>query len=657
MFLRRASLAALLGALAACHDDPEIVFVILPGTPAGLTISACGGNASSTGSMDGTGGDGGTVEGYAQETLNVGASLATLSVPPAPAAPTSGTSLSFVFANVSQPGNILISGTVNVAATTPVTIESTDADIVVSGTLNAYDPGSGGTAKITLSAPNGTVFVTGVVRTANTDGTSDGDAAADLTIQARRIVITGQIDAAGEAHTAGAGGAGGAVALTILSGGDHIYFNAGSIKTSGGSGTTAGGAGGAVTMSAVIKLHVFGTVTTSGGAASGSTSVAGGDAGPVTLTGPGGVDVSTTITMRGGDATATGTGAQGGDGGAFSIAGGSLPARVYGLIDVSGGAATVGTTGAAGGVAGGVSLGTSGSRLLSLETGRGTYSTCGGKGETAAGNGGPVTFDTNDGADASVQGKIDTRGGSSVNGSAAGGDAGAVTVTNSGPFGDLTWSADLDTRGGTGEGSGAGGDAGNLTLSANGRISVSGIWTCDGGAANGSGAGGTGAVLTLTTPAHDVTLSGTISARGGSGATGPGGQGGRVVVRSDSDGDGAGGAITLASGASIDVSGGNGTPGGNARNDGTASSAAAATAAVVFDADGTLGASMTDSATGGIVQNLGSIVARGGVAGGTGGDVFFDGRDATGVTATNPAAGTQDRAGNGAGAAGDFVGD
>jgi hypothetical protein len=303
-----------------------------------------------------------------------------------------------------------------------------------------------------------------------------------------------------------------------------------------------------------------------------------------------------------------------------------------------------------------VNLGTSVNRVLTLETGRGTYSTCGGNGETVAGVGGAIAFDTNGGADVSVQGKFDTRGGSSVNGSAAGGDGGSVSVTNSGPFGDLTWSADLDTRGGTGEGSNSGGDAGNLTLSASGRISVSGIWTCDGGPANGSGAGGAGAVLSITTVSHDVTLSGTISAKGGSSATGAGGPGGRVVVHSDSDADGAGGAITLASGASIDVSGGDGTTGGNARNDGVASSATGATAAVVFDADDDLSTS-TDSATGGIVRNLGSITARGGVSGGQGGDVYFDGRDATGAAVSSPAAGTQDRSGNGAGAAGDFVGD
>lgn len=656
MNLRSPALAALVLSLAACHDDPEIVFVILPGTPAGLTISACGGNASSTGGTDGTGGSGGTIEGYATGTLNIGASLATLSVPAIPSAPTSGTTLTAISGDVTQPGNVLISGTVNVTATTPVTIESSNADLVVSGTLNAYDPGSGATAGITLRAPNGTVFVSGAVRTVNTDGTSDGDAAGAITIAARRIVITGQIDASGETHTAGAGGNGGDVTLTILPDGDHIYFTAGSIKTPGGSGTTAGGAGGDVAMSAVSKLHVFGTVTTSGGSASGSGAVTGGDAGSVTLTGPGGVDVSTTLTLKGGGATTTANAAQGGDGGTFEVIGGLLQARVYGLVDVSGGAATVAGTGAIGGSGGIVRLGTSVIRLLALETGRGTYSTCGGNGETAAGNGGPITFNTDGGADGFVQGKLDTRGGSSVNGNAAGGDGGIVTVKNLGPFGDLTWSADLDTRGGTGEGPGGGGKAGDLLLSANGRISVSGTWTCDGGPAHGSGAGGAGAMLQIWTLSHDVTLAGAISARGGSGAAGAGGQGGRVEVHSDTDGDGNGGAITLAAGASIDVSGGNGATGGSARNDGAASSAAAGSAAVVFDADGTLGSS-SNSLTGGIVQNLGSIVARGGVPGGAGGDVYFDGRDATGGAATSPAAGTQDRGGNGAGAAGDFVGD
>jgi hypothetical protein len=96
---------------------------------------------------------------------------------------------------------------------------------------------------------------------------------------------------------------------------------------------------------------------------------------------------------------------------------------------------------------------------------------------------------------------------------------------------------------------------------------------------------------------------------------------------------------TITNRAFIDVSGGDGTPGGDAQSP-----------AVVFDGDGP----DTDSATTGIVVNDGAIHARGGVTDGSGGDVLFDGRGPGGFGFPLP--GFLDLSGNGSGTSGTFTG-
>jgi len=157
--------------------------------------------------------------------------------------------------------------------------------------------------------------------------------------------------------------------------------------------------------------------------------------------------------------------------------------------------------------------------------------------------------------------------------------------------------------------------------------------TASGGAATMSAAGGIGGRVLISTVDQPVSITGSIVALGGSSPTGAGGLGGQVVVNSDSDGNGVGGAITLTSGSGINVSGGSGTIGGFARNNGGAApadSTGTLTLCVVFDAAGGLTTS-PDGGNEGIIQNLGVITATGGSVVARGGDVWFDGKEASGA--------------------------
>ena len=163
-----------------CHEDDTVVtvFVVSPGDP--LTILTCGGNASATdGSNNGTGGTGGAITLSPFETAIVGGGTI---LPVAPSAPTAPTGTELTIANVAADyavaGNLQVTSTLTITGVpTTRTITALTGDIIVSGNLLAQDPGAGATYGISLNAPNGTIFITGIVQTTNTDPTADGDAA------------------------------------------------------------------------------------------------------------------------------------------------------------------------------------------------------------------------------------------------------------------------------------------------------------------------------------------------------------------------------------------------------------------------------------------------------------------------------------------------
>jgi len=122
------------------------------------------------------------------------------------------------------------------------------------------------------------------------------------------------------------------------------------------------------------------------------------------------------------------------------------------------------------------------------------------------------------------------------------------------------------------------------------------------------------------------------------------------LVVTDDNAAGQGGAITLEASCAVNMSGGDGAVGGNARRDATIeANTDPSITAVVLDAD-----SVFLPMDGGVVKNLGHIIAKGGANGGAGGDVMFHGR---GDTTSNPVEGSQDRAGQGGGPPGDFFTD
>jgi hypothetical protein len=110
----------------------------------------------------------------------------------------------------------------------------------------------------------------------------------------------------------------------------------------------------------------------------------------------------------------------------------------------------------------------------------------------------------------------------------------------------------------------------------------------------------------------------------------------------------------------IDASGGDGTIGGSARNDGTAGSVAefpvrqddeydVEQIAVLINSDGVHGSDR------GWLDNRGKVIARGGKANGSGGDIAYHGRREDGNE--TPIPGDIDQAADGTGMAGDFAGE
>jgi hypothetical protein len=102
----------------------------------------------------------------------------------------------------------------------------------------------------------------------------------------------------------------------------------------------------------------------------------------------------------------------------------------------------------------------------------------------------------------------------------------------------------------------------------------------------------------------------------------------------------------------VNVSAGAAAGGGVSPNNGAAGTASTATAAVVLDADGGLGAQPNSPAAGRVVNN-GSILAMGSGLLGAGGDVWFDGRNSAGANLGAGDGGSQIRTGTVA--TGDFV--
>jgi hypothetical protein len=382
-----------------------------------------------------------------------------------------------------------------------------------------------------------------------------------------------------------------------------IYVT-GTIDASGADGQP----GGTIVMSAA-RVVVTGTLATAGG-------TGGGRAGDLRVTAEGDVLLLGSIRARGGAASAS-SASDAGAAGALAIeAGGNV--QLAGTVDLRGGSAPVANF--AGGAGGHLAIGAT--RPPAAVTFALDVWLDGGDGHAGAGAGGNLTAVV--GGDFMLAGLVRSRGGSI-------------------------------TAGGAGDG----GPAGNFTLDINTIVGhqvyrPEGVILLDGGDSGGAGTAGGGGHLYARCFDGAVTMSGSLFARGGAARDpgGVGGLGGHVNIFSDSNHDGVGGNLTVTPEGVIDASGGAGSVGGAARNDGTPEVATfpdnQEMIAVLLNADGIHGTPVN-----GIIDNQGTIIARGGVTGGTGGDIAFHGEGTGGLH--DPLGGSLDMAGDGAGPTGQFA--
>ena len=347
-----------------------------------------------------------------------------------------------------------------------------------------------------------------------------------------------------------------------------------------------GGDGGAVSITATegdVVLH-DGRIGSSGG----FSPWRGGAAGSIAITAAGSILLAGAIEAPGGDALAAGSTTSGAGGGLALTAGGDL--QLVATTILRGGGAQSAALDATGGAGGAVTLDVSGT--------------------------------------VAIAGAIDARGGGAI----------GVTAASAGGGGGLDIAASavliahgIAADGGAGATGGAAGDVAFVVTTQSGDVSigVAAAVTADGGDASGAGLAGSGGHLDLRTRDGAFSLAGALTARGGDAPGGTGGGGGPLHVHTDTDFDGIGGNITIEPTGVIDVSGGTGVAGGSARNNGRFGVEAFPDGvdqlAVLLNSD-----SAPVAVEDGRIENLGSVVARGGAAGGWGGDVIYHGKHHSG---------------------------
>jgi len=473
--------------------------------------------------------------------------------------------------------------------------------IRIDGTLTV-----GGGAARTITSMAGDIFVSGTLRA----GDAGGASRAGLTLQAPAgtVYVSGAIDADG----IGAGQAGGPIAISAR----RIVIT-GAVSASGADGPIGGDAA-AITLSAAELLFLGGPVRAHGGAGT----TGGGRGGVLAVDGAGMVEALDLVDARGGAAS----GGIAGPGGAIHVGEQAPPSLVTVSVPLS---ARGGRGGSIGGPGGGITLETQLGNLViggSVDFGGGDAAGQPGSGGTFVGRPGTGAGDSVvNGGDVLLTGRILGNGGAvTAGGSGNGGVAGMVTIETASILGGLTMDA-------------------------------AALVSLDGGASGGAAIAGGGGHLFFTTSNGDLTIAGKLWLRGGAApdAGGTGGLGGAVDVFSDANFDGLGGHLLIDKTGVIDASGGAGSIGGSGRNDGGGGVAGfpdnMEMIAVLINCDGIHGTTQN------WLLNDGMIIARGGAANGSGGDIAYHGKSPDGDS--SPPSGNIDNAGSGSGRPGDFAGE
>lgn len=635
---------------------------IVPVEPLSLLLTG----GLSTGVGSGNGGRGGVVQVYSAGDITAGSS-ALPAAPVLPTPPAAGLEVTALAGSIIQVGDVVLRGTVTSNTLMgSYSITSTNGSILVSGTLNAGDPGAGKPVDLNLSAPNGTVYVTGTINTFNTDGVASGDVGGNVNISAARIVFTGRIDTHGEDNAGGNGGNGGIVQMDtdLVAAGTSVQLSGGSIVTnagrSSGPGPTAtGGNAGPLLLTANTTLEMHGTsvVSNGGDAESTGNQPTGGLGGTVTLSGQTGASILASFQVRGGtgSALAPADGARGGVGGTvtvnYSMGVSTGPVRFFGSMDGRGGNANgpqnvVQPSQAA--IAGRLFIGdASNQSTASVELGLGSWSLNGGNSHDRGGQGGSLTLGnfagpgnivlsspldltagdgalSHSGGDASLsttQGNVEilaaidcSSGLGTGTGPIPSGSGGQINIqsgdTTPGSTGSVLIRAPLRSNGGTVSGSGTlgvghGGTVELIAASPTGTVTIfpTASIEADGGNSKGATNAGSGGRILMESRDGAVLIDGPIRASGGRAeSTGIGGVGGQLIVRSDRNNDDVAGSITIGAGVVVELCGGDGGTGGAAINSGAAFPTEA-TVALCLNADGDTATTGDDVGEGMIVNN------------------------------------------------------
>jgi hypothetical protein len=588
----------------------------------GVSVNVRGGVAASAG---GQAQPGGTVHLVSQNDIVLDPARPAPSAPLVPAIPAEAATVTAasLVTDVTTPRGARVGDAMSGGAEPTRIITASSGDLFIEGTLRSADLGSGRQG-VTLAAPAGTVYIAGTVDTSG--GASSGQAGGPITITAQRVVVTGRLDS---------------------SGGDHA---------------SAGGAAGIIRIDAEQTVSVSGRIDAYGGNVRGTGVVVGGKAADLIVEAGGDVVLVGVIRLRGGAATGLGAEARGGPGSILRI-GTDGAVHVGGTVDGRGGLATAATAGGivAGGAPGGVRVGLDGAIPGSV-TVVVPVDASGGEGHAAGGMGGVFRAEPGAG-NVVVAGAraIDVSGGGAR---AAPGGGGRVSLSarDARSSGGVTVLGGIFADGGgiLQGGAGAGAVAGQIELRLtplDGEIDVgaSGQLSAVGGRSGGAAVAGGGGHIFLITNDGDLTMAGTITVVGGEAPDpgGTGGSGGAVQLFSDRNGNAdevSSGNLLIAATGLIDASGGNGSKGGSARNDGIDATVAEFPTeqekiAILVDCDNVDGDTLT------WLENRGRLVARGGASGGDGGDVMFHGIM---PDEEEPQPGNIDLSGNGNGKRGDF---